>query len=90
MITEDEIIKITELSKLTLDSLESIFYQTQLSRIINYVKELDSIPDLDSAEEKFPCNLGDVDEPVKFLETDLLIPKSKSDEEGFFICGKEW
>jgi len=53
MISRDEIIKIARLSKLTLDENEILFYEMQLKRIIDYMKELDTVNDLDNIEYSF-------------------------------------
>ncbi len=90
MISRDEIIKIARLSKLTLDENEILFYEMQLKRIIDYMKELDTVNDLDNIEYSFTNPYFRKDEAFKFESSESLIPSSKSDSDGFIVCGKEW
>ncbi len=87
MLTKEEVLKIGRLARLELTSAEVEFFQTRLTRVLEYVKELDSVGgDTNEFVRHVPKDAVSVreDKVVHFANIAGLLKNAPDSEENSF------
>ncbi len=87
MLTKEEVLKIGRLARLELSAGEVEFFQTRLSRVLDYVKELDTLAaDSDAIVRHVPKDAVSVreDKSVPFQSIPAILKNAPDTEENSF------
>ncbi len=87
-LTKDEVKKVAKLANLPLSDEEEEKYSQQLSKILDYIEQLNSV-NTDGVEPTFNVsgqeNVVRADEPVASLTQDEALQNAPQRENGFFV-----
>ncbi len=87
MLTKEEVLKIGRLARLELSSDEVEFFQTRLTRVLEYVKELDKVAsDSDAYVRHVPKDAVSIreDKSVSFQSIPAILKNAPDTEENCF------